>query len=45
MSEGYAIVLVILFCLIFGKLSGIRTQLSRIADFCERSEKRMRESV
>lgn len=46
MTEGYVIVLSLLFCLIYGKLSGVRNQLGRIADFCERSEKRMKgESV
>lgn len=30
-----------LVCFVLLKLSGIRTELKRIADFCERAEKRM----
>jgi hypothetical protein len=43
-GEGYAIVLVFVLCLIYGKVSGARDQLKRIADFCERSEERIKAS-
>lgn len=42
MTEGYVIVLLLLLCLLYGKLCGVRNQMARIADFCERSEKRIR---
>lgn len=42
MSEGYAIAFLIVLCLLYGKLCGVRNQMARIADFCERSEKRIR---
>lgn len=43
MTEGYVITFLILLCLFYGKLCGTRNQLARIADFCERSEKRIKE--
>ena len=43
MTEGYLIAFVVLLCLLYGKLCGVRNQMARIADFCERSEKRMKE--
>lgn len=42
MSESYVIVLLFVLCLIYGKLCGVHNQMARIADFCERSEKRIR---
>jgi len=42
MTEGVQNVFLILLCLLYGKLCGVRNQMARIADFCERSEKRMR---
>lgn len=42
MTEGYVITMLLLLCLLYGKLCGVRNQMARIADFCERSEKRMR---
>ncbi len=42
MTEGYTIVLLLLLCLVYGKLCGARNQLKRIADFCEWSEKRIK---
>ncbi len=41
MTEGYVLALIVVLALIYGKLSGVREQLKRIADFCERSEARM----
>lgn len=42
MSEGYLLAFLIVLCLLYGKLCGVRNQMARIADFCERSEKRIR---
>lgn len=42
MTEGYVIILLLLLCLLYGKLCGVRNQMKRIADFCERSEKRIK---
>jgi len=44
MTEGYLIAFVVLLCLLYGKLCGVRNQMAPIADFCERSEKRMKGS-
>lgn len=41
MTEGYILIFLILLCFFYGKLCGVRNQLARIADFCERSEKRL----
>ena len=41
MNESYVIALIVVLALIYGKLSGVREQMKRIADFCERSEKRI----
>lgn len=41
MNEGYAIAFLVVLCLLYGKLCGVRNQMARIADFCERSEKRI----
>lgn len=43
MNEGYLLAFVVLLCLLYGKLCGVRNQMARIADFCERSEKRIKE--
>ena len=43
MNEGYLIAFLVLLCLFYGKLCGTRNQLARIDDFCERSEKRIKE--
>lgn len=43
MMEGYLIAFLVLLSLLYGKLCGVRNQMARIADFCERSEKRMKE--
>jgi hypothetical protein len=40
-SEGYALAAIILLCLLYGKVCGVSNQMARIADFCERSEKRI----
>lgn len=45
MNEGYLIALTVVLALIYGKLSGVREQMKRIADFCERSEKRINEQA
>jgi len=42
-NEGYILAFLVLLCLFYGKLCGARNQLARIADFCERSEKRIKE--
>jgi len=42
-SEGYLLAFLIVLCLLYGKLCGVRNQMARIADFCERSEKRISE--
>jgi hypothetical protein len=42
MSDGQFLVALLFAALIFGRLSGIRTQLKRIADVCERADKRNR---
>jgi hypothetical protein len=42
MSEGYQLAFLIVLCLLYGKLCGVRNQMARIADFCERSEKRIK---
>jgi hypothetical protein len=41
MSDGVAFCLVLMLALIYGKICGVRDQLKRIADFCERSESRL----
>ena len=41
MSGELLVILIVVLGLLWGKLCGIRNQLGRIADFCERSEKRM----
>jgi hypothetical protein len=43
MTEGYVIAVLLLGCCLYGKLCGVRNQLARIADFCERSEKRFKD--
>jgi hypothetical protein len=43
MMEGYLIAFLVVLCLLYGKLCGVRNQMARIADFCERSEKRIKE--
>jgi hypothetical protein len=43
MTEGYALAFLVVLCLLYGKLCGVRNQMARIADFCERSEKRIKE--
>lgn len=43
MSEGYFVALIIVLALIYGRLASVRDQMKRIADFCERSEKRINE--
>jgi len=45
MMEGYLIAFLVVLCLLYGKLCGVRNQMARIADFCERSEKRMKGSA
>jgi hypothetical protein len=40
-NEGYILTLIVLLCLMYGKMCGVRNQMARIADFCERSEKRL----
>lgn len=40
MSDGLALLLILVGALLWGKLCGIRNQLARIADICERAEKR-----
>jgi uncharacterized membrane protein YqgA involved in biofilm formation len=39
MSDGIALSLIVMAGLIFGQLLGVKKQLARIADFCERNEK------
>lgn len=43
MSEGYILAFLVILCLLYGKLCGVRNQMARIADFCERSEQRLRD--
>lgn len=45
MTEGYILSFLILLCLLYGKVCGVRNQMARIADFCERSEKRIKEQA
>lgn len=40
MSDGVTICLIIIACLIYGKLCGIRNQLERIANVAEGANKR-----
>lgn len=40
MSDALALVFILLACLTFSRLCGIRNELKRIADLCERAEKR-----
>jgi len=40
MSDGIALALIVMAGLIFGQLVGIKRQLGRLADFCDRAEKR-----
>lgn len=44
MSDGAILIMLVLLCAIFFAVHGVRIHLSRIADFCERSEKRMKET-
>jgi len=41
MTETYATALIMVLALIYVRLCGVREQMKRIADFCERSEKRI----
>lgn len=44
MSDGAMLILLIALFAIFFAVNGVRIHLSRIADFCERSEKRMKDT-
>jgi hypothetical protein len=41
MSDGVTLALIVILALIYGRLCGIREEIKRVADFCDRSEKRM----